>query len=383
MFADKIAKMKEQQEVYLKTVTGYHDLIEALLFREQKKHFGSIEYITNRFDAIYINILNSKNIEKISLPFFDSDMSIWKSKSYSIVDIQKGPEQIINGYKIEIKKVPELEYFKNAQPDGSDAEFWSLRNDYKELLSLRNEHEEFLRLKKEHEEFLRPKKGDEDFAKLKSENSRLEQKIKNLVKSKNEELSKLKQENDEKLSRLEKEYEELVKSKDEELSRLEQEYEENLSSLREREGELAELEGENLNLKQEIKNLAKQCFIKYNIDNLIVKDDNIIHKTPFMFELPDQGDIKFTLSELIKSNYIIRKEKIELIVNSMTIENVNVEFVPDEKKFIYRYKYSNEYKNRDATFPADGKTTYELINGAEHLIHERDNYTVWVYVTLV
>ena len=70
MYADKIAKMKKQQEVYLKTVTGYHDLIEALLFREQKKYFGSIDYITNRFDAIYINILKSKDIEKNLIAIF-------------------------------------------------------------------------------------------------------------------------------------------------------------------------------------------------------------------------------------------------------------------------------------------------------------------------
>ena len=352
MFADKIAKMKEQQEIYLETVTGYHDLIEALLFREQKKYFGSIEYITNRFNAIDINILESKDIQQISLPFYDPKMRIWKSKLFSIDQINNNPKQIIGGYTIEIKKVDELESSRYKQLAELNEELSELKEEYEELLKFGNEN----------------KKLDE----LIRENSSLKQEIDASDKLKDEELSGLR-----------KEYEELATKLNNENSRLKQENNEKLSSLKEKEGELAKLKNEILKLEQEKENLAQQCFTKYNIDNLIVKDDNIIHGTPFMFELPDQSSIEFTLSELIKSKYIIRKEKIELIVNSMTIENVNVEFVRESNEFIYRYKYSKDYEKRDAIFPVDGITKFELINDAKHLVHRSDNYTVWVYVTLV
>lgn len=316
MFDAKQEVMKKQREIHLQLETEYCYLIEALLFKEQKKHFGSIEYITNGYNLIEIKILKSKNIKEISLPFYDSNMPIWKSKSYSIEYIKNNSKQIIDGYTIYIDKVDNLESSKIEQ--------------FVEL------NEKFSKLREKHEELLKPKKVDEELAKLNSENFKLKQDIENLDKLKNEEFLKLRKEYEEKLSRLRKEKEEL----------------------------------------------AKQCFTKYNIDNLIVKDDNIIHGTQFIFDLSDQDPIKFTLSELIQNDYIIRNEKIELIVNSMTIENVNVEFVPDEKKFIYRYNYDKKYKDRNATFPHDEEITYKLVNDAEYKIYQMGNYNVYIHVTL-
>ena len=360
MFADKIKKMEKQQDVYLKTVTGYHDLIEALLFREQKKYFGSIDYITNRFDAIYINILKSKDIEKISLPFFDSDMSIWKSKLYSINDIKNRSKQLIDKYTIYIDKVENLESSRYEQ----------IAELNEKLSELREEHEELLNHNQKNKELLDPRKQNEELDKLKNEISRLKQK--------NEELDKLKNE----ISILKQKNEELAKSKDKELSRLKQEIDEKCLSLREQENKLSILEHDNLNLRQVNDDLAKQCFPRYIIDNLIVKDDNIILETPFIIDLPDQNDIKFTLSELIRSKYVIKNEKIELVVNSMTIENVNVKFERESNKFIYQYNYLKKYKDQEAIFPADGKTKIVLTDNVEHLAYTMNNYTVWFYATL-
>lgn len=393
MFADKIEKMKEQQKIYLETVTGYHDLIEALLFREQKKYFGSIEYITNRFNAIDINILESKDIQRISLPFYDPEMRIWKSKLFSIDQINNNPKQIIGGYTIEIKKVDELESSRYKQLAELNEELSELKEEYEELLKFGNENKKLDELIRENSSL---KQEIDDLNKLKGEELLgLEKEYKKLVKSKDEELSRLKQEYEElatklndKNSRLKQKKEELAKLNDEN-SRLEQENEElatklkdENSSLREQYEELAKLNDENVNLRLVIDKLANQCCTKYNIDNLIVKDDNIIRGTPFMFELVDQGDIKFTLSELIRSDYVIRREKIELVVNSMTIENVNVEFVRESNEFIYRYDYSKKYKYQKAIFPADGKTEIILTDDANRLAYEMDNYTVWFYVTL-
>lgn len=300
MFTTKFEGMKKQQLNYLKTETEYHYLIEALLFKEQKQCFGSIEYVTNGFGSIEINVLRSKNIKQISLPIYDSTMFVWKSMSFSIDYIKKYPRHLIDKYTIEISEVDKLESSRNEQFDELNEEFLKLKQEYEKL-------------KQENEKLLRLRKEDEELTKLKNEN-------------------------------------------------------------------LAKLKNENLRLKQENANLIQQCFARYKIDNLIIKDDNIIRETPFRFNLTGQSYIEFTLSELIRSNYVIRKQRIELVVSSITIENKNIKFVKNE--FIYQYNYSKAYANCDAIFPADGRTKFTLVNNGKYLVYEKSSYVVCIYVTL-
>lgn len=150
MFVNKFEEMKKQQFNYLITESEYHNLIEALLFKEQKKCFDSIEYSINGVNKIIINILKSKKITKINLPYFDSDLMIWKSKLYTIQYIKENSKKIIDKYNIIIKEVDQLKFLNNNELNQIKEENEKLK---KEIEELKKEIKSLNQIKEENEKF--------------------------------------------------------------------------------------------------------------------------------------------------------------------------------------------------------------------------------------
>ena len=136
MFAKKINQLQMDKVQYFIEEQEYHYLIEILLFKEQKKTFGKIEYNSNGVNIIEINILKSENVQSIRLPWFDSNLKIWKSKLYTIEEIEQNPKSLIDKYSIKIAFVNKLNNsIDNSEIDRLKTELEHITNENNRLKS--------------------------------------------------------------------------------------------------------------------------------------------------------------------------------------------------------------------------------------------------------
>ena len=134
MFAKKINQLQMDKVQYFIEEQEYHYLIEILLFKEQKKTFGKIEYNSNGVNIIEINILKSENVQSIRLPWFDSNLKIWKSKLYTIEEIEQNPKSLIDKYSIKIAFVNKLNNsIDNSEIDRLKSELEQITNENNRL----------------------------------------------------------------------------------------------------------------------------------------------------------------------------------------------------------------------------------------------------------
>ena len=338
MFQQKIQNIKEQQKKYLIETSEYHYFIEALLFKIQKSTQGEIEYISNGINRIDIYIVKDKNIKEIRLPYFDKDLQIWKKKLYTIDELKTcKPKRIIDQYIIKIHEVEELNNQNTQELKALKQQIELLQQENQELKSI-NKRIELLQQK------------DQE---LKSINKRIE-----LLQQENQELKALKQQI------------ELLQQENQELKTLKQQIE-----LLQRENQ--ELKSINKQIQQENNNVSNK---KKYIADVLLNDDIILHDFPIILNIDNQK-YSLTLDQIFAQNF------------NLKINNKNIEIKPcfqsehittDNNNIYYNLIYSKEYSNYVvmAPEPFDQEFKFQLINGGHFRVIKKQNYSVYITVTL-
>ena len=118
---------------------------------------------------------------------------------------------------------------------------------------------------------------------------------------------------------------------------------------------------------------------KYVID--VTFDDNtILHDNPIILEINNQQH-HFTLDQIFSQNF------------NLKINNYNIEIKPhfqskyvtyENKNIYYNFTYSKQYANYVITTPEPFNQKYqiELIDGAEFHVIKKQNYNIYIRITL-
>ena len=163
---------------------------------------------------------------------------------------------------------------------------------------------------------------------------------------------------------------ELLQQENQELKTLKQQIE-----LLQRENQ--ELKSINKQIQQENNNVSNK---KKYIADVLLNDDIILHDFPIILNIDNQK-YSLTLDQIFAQNF------------NLKINNKNIEIKPcfqsehittDNNNIYYNLIYSKEYSNYVvmAPEPFDQEFKFQLINGGHFRVIKKQNYSVYITVTL-